>query len=78
LLFVNFKELDILQSIVFLLFAKLIIYSNNTFNILYIANILNLVCKIESKKLQKNIATQINYNKKKKSIKIVSNVYKVI
>ena len=78
MLFVNFKELDILQSIVFLLFAKLIIYSNNTFNILYIANILNLVCKIEDKKLQKNIATQINCSKEKKSIKITSNIQKIM
>ncbi len=51
---------------------------NNIFNILYIANILNLVCKIADKKLQKNIAIQINYNKEKKLIKIVSNIQKII
>ena len=39
-------------------------YLSNTFNILYIANILNLVCKIKDKKLQKNIITQVNCNKK--------------
>ncbi len=32
---------------------------------LYIANILNLVRKIASKKLRKNITTQVNCNKKK-------------
>ncbi len=53
-------------------------YLNNAFNILYIANILNLVCKIEDKKLRKNIATQIDYNKEKKSIKTTSNMQKII
>ncbi len=45
---------------------------------LRIANILNLVCKIEDKKLQKNIATQINCSKEKKSIKITSNIQKIM
>jgi len=45
---------------------------------LRIANILNLACKIVDKKLQKNIATQVNCNKKKKLIKIVSNIQKII
>ena len=44
---------------------------------LRIANILNLACKIEDKKLQKNIIAQINYNEKK-SIKTVSNIQKII
>ncbi len=45
---------------------------------LYIANILNLAYKIENKKLQKNITTQVNYNKEKKSIKIVFNIQKIM
>ena len=45
---------------------------------LRIANILNLVYKIEDKKLRKNITTQINCNKKKKSIKIAFNMQKII
>ncbi len=32
---------------------------------LRIANMLNLACKTISKKLRKNIVTQIDYNKKK-------------
>jgi len=56
----------------------LIIYLSNTFNILRIANIFNLVRKIEDKKLQKNIAIQINCNKEKKSIKIASSIQKII
>ncbi len=39
---------------------------------------LNLVCKTEDKKLQKNIATQIDCNKEKKSIKTVSDIQKII
>jgi len=49
-------------------------HSNNVFNVLRIANILNLARKIKGKKLRKNIATQVNYNEKKKSIKIISNM----
>ncbi len=49
-------------------------YSNNTFNMLYIANILNLAYKTIDKRLQKNITTQVNYNKEKKSIKTTSNI----
>ncbi len=41
---------------------------------LHIANILNLACKTKDKKLQKNIAIQINCNKEKKSIKTTSNI----
>ncbi len=52
-------------------------YLSNTFNILYIANISNLVCKIKDKKLQKNIITQVNCNQKK-LIKIISNVQKIM
>ena len=43
-----------------------------------ITNILNLVCKIIDKKLQENIVAQVNYSKKKKLIKIVSNIQKII
>jgi len=56
----------------------LIIYSNNIFNILYIANMLNLACKIVGKKLQKNIIAQINCSKEKKLIKIASNIQKIM
>ncbi len=35
-------------------------YLSNAFNILRIANILNLVYKIENKKLRNNITTQVN------------------
>jgi len=52
----------------------LIIYLSNIFNILRIANILNLAYKIEDKKLRKNIITQVNYNKEKKLIKIAFNI----
>ncbi len=45
---------------------------------LYIANIFNLACKIVSKKLRKNITTQINCNKEKKSIKIAFNMQKIM
>ncbi len=53
-------------------------YLSNIFNILYIANILNLVYKIASKKLQKNIIAQINCNKENKSIKIAFNIQKIM
>ncbi len=43
-----------------------------------ITNILNLVFKIIDKKLQENIVAQVNYSKKKKLIKIVSNIQKII
>jgi len=46
--------------------------------VLRIANIINLVCKTRDKKLRKNITTQVNCNKKKKSIKIVSNIQKIM
>ncbi len=39
---------------------------------------LNLVCKTENKKLQKNIATQIDCSKEKKSIKTASDIQKVM
>jgi len=45
---------------------------------LRITNILNLVFKIIDKKLQENIVAQVNYSKKKKLIKIVSNIQKII
>ncbi len=53
-------------------------YLNNAFNILRIANIFNLVRKIEDKKLRKNIIAQVNYNEEKKSIKIASSVQKIM
>jgi len=56
----------------------LIIYPNNIFNILRIANMLNLVCKTENRKLQKNITIQINCSREKKSIKTVSSIQKII
>ncbi len=53
-------------------------YPDNTFNVLCIANILNLACKTEDRKLRENITTQINCNKEKKSIKTVSDIQKII
>ncbi len=53
-------------------------HSNNAFNILRIANILNLVRKIEDKKLRKNIIAQVDRNKEKKSIKIAFNMQKIV
>ena len=44
---------------------------------MYIANIFILVYKIINKKLQENIITQINYNKKK-LIKTAFNIQKII
>ncbi len=45
---------------------------------LHIANILNLVRKIENKKLQNNIIAQVNRNKEKKLIKITFNIQKIM
>ena len=53
-------------------------YSNNIFNMLRIANILNLVQKTKDKKLRKNITTQVNCNKEKKLIKIIFNIQKIM
>ncbi len=53
-------------------------YSSNAFNVLRIANILNLVRKTKDEKLRKNIVAQVNYNEEKKSIKIASNVQKIM
>jgi len=39
---------------------------------------LNLAYKTVDKKLQKNITTQVNCNKEKKSIKIASNMQKIM
>ncbi len=50
---------------------------SNTFNILCIANMFNLARKTKDEKLQKNIATQIDCNKEKKSIKIAFDVQKI-
>ncbi len=51
---------------------------SNAFNILRIANIFNLVYKTKDKKLRKNIIAQVNRNKEKKSIKIASNMQKIM
>ncbi len=56
----------------------MIIYLSNIFNVLRIANIFNLVRKTRDKKLQKNITTQVNCNKEKKSIKIASSIQKIM
>ncbi len=53
-------------------------YLNNVFNVLRIANILNLARKIEDEKLRKNIVAQVNRNEEKKSIKIAFNVQKIM
>ena len=53
-------------------------YLNNAFNMLRIANILNLVRKTRDKKLRKNIIAQVDYNKEKKSIKIASSMQKIM
>jgi len=56
----------------------LIIYSSNAFNILCVAKILNLARKTIDETLRENIATKINCNKRKKSIKIVFDMQKII
>ncbi len=53
-------------------------YLNNVFNVLRIANILDLARKIEDEKLRKNIVAQVNRNEEKKSIKIAFNVQKIM
>ncbi len=45
---------------------------------MYIANIFNLIYKTVDKRLQKNIVTQVNCSKKKKLIKIASNIQKIL
>ena len=40
-------------------------HSNNTFNMLCIANVLNIARKTTSEKSQKTITTKVNNNKKK-------------
>ncbi len=51
---------------------------NNAFNVLRIANILNLARKTRGEKLRKNIITQVDRNKEKKSIKITFSVQKIM
>jgi len=46
--------------------------------VLRIANILNLIRKIEGEKLRKDMTTQVDYNEKKNSIKIAFDVQKVM
>jgi len=53
-------------------------HSNNAFNILRVAKMLNLACKIASKILRKDITTKVNCNKRKKSIKIIFDVQKIM
>jgi len=53
-------------------------YLNNTFNILCIANVLNIACKTTNKKLRKNITTKVNNSKKKKLIKATSSIQKIM
>jgi len=53
-------------------------HSNNAFNVLNIAKILNLARKTIDKTSRENITTKIDRNKKKKSIKTTFNVQKII
>jgi len=53
-------------------------YSNNIFNILRVAKMLNLVRKIVNEILRENITTKVNRSEKKKSIKTTSNMQKIM
>jgi len=53
-------------------------YSNNKFNVLCIANVLNTTRKTTSKKLRENIIAKVNNNERKKSIKTTFNVQKIM
>jgi len=53
-------------------------HSNNAFNILCIANVLNIARKIIDEKSRKNITTKVNNNKRKKVFKTTFNVQKII
>jgi len=53
-------------------------YSSNTFNILCIANVLNIACKTTNEKSRKNIIAKVNNNERKKSIKIVFDIQKIM
>jgi len=44
-------------------------YSNNTFNVLCIANVLNIARKTTNKKSRKNIIAKVNNNEKKNRLK---------
>jgi len=56
----------------------LIIYSNNAFNVLYIANMLNTTRKIANEKSRKNITTKVNNSERKKSIKTIFDIQKIM
>jgi len=49
-------------------------YLNNVFNVLCIANVLNIARKTTNEKSQKNIIAKINNSEKKKSIKITFDI----
>jgi len=53
-------------------------YLNNIFNILCIANVLNIARKTTSEKSQENIIAKVNNNKKKKSIKTTFDMQKIM
>jgi len=53
-------------------------YSNNIFNVLCIANVLNTTRKTTSEKSRENITTKVNNNERKKSIKITFNMQKLM
>jgi len=53
-------------------------YSNNVFNILRVAKMLNLARKIADETLRKDIIAKVDLNKKKKSIKIAFDIQKII
>jgi len=51
---------------------------NNAFNVLRVAKMLNLACKIVDEILRKDIIAKVDRNKRKKSIKIAFNVQKIM
>jgi len=53
-------------------------YSNNVFNMLRVAKMLNLARKIADETLRENIIAKVDRNKRKKSIKIVFDVQKIM
>jgi len=53
-------------------------YSNNAFNVLCIANMLNTIRKTISEKSRENITTKVNSNKRKKSIKTTFDIQKIM
>jgi len=53
-------------------------HSNNIFNVLRIAKMLNLARKIVGETSRKNIIAKVNRNKRKKSIKIIFDMQKIM